>query len=77
MLLHSSDSDRYARDTMISFIENVLMETGNYKGFRYLIDQDMEKSDYGVVPGRHFTTDGDLSYDQQFANTDCTRVHYY
>jgi hypothetical protein len=53
------------------------METGNYKGFRYLIDQDMEKSDYGVVPGRHFTTDIELTSDQQFANTDCTRVQYF
>jgi hypothetical protein len=77
MLLHSSDSNQYTRDTMITFLENVLMETGNYKGFRYLIDQDMEKSDYGVVPGRHFTTDIELTIDQQFANTDCTRVQYF
>jgi hypothetical protein len=77
MLLNSSDSDRYARDTMISFIENVLMETGNYKGFRYLIEEDMEKSEYGIIPGRHFPTDVELTIDQQFANTDCTRVQYF
>ena len=77
MLLNSSDSDRYARDTMITFIENILMETGNYKGFRYLIEEDMAKSEYGIVPGRHFTTGIDLTYDQQFNDTDCTRVQYF
>jgi hypothetical protein len=77
MLLNSADCDRGARESMHVFLENVLMETGNYKGFRYLIEEDMAKSEYGIIPGRHFTTDGDLSYDQQFANTDCTRVQYF
>ena len=77
MLLHSSDSNQYTRDTMITFLENVLMETGNYKGFRYLIEEDMEKSEYGIIPGRHFPTGVELTIDQQFANTDCTRVQYF
>ena len=80
ILLNSSDSDRSARNTMILFIENVLMETGNYKGFRYLVEEDMEKSEYGIIPGRHFPTDVELTSQQlliqQFANTDCTRVQY-
>jgi hypothetical protein len=80
MLLNSSDSDQYTRDTMITFLENVLMETGNYKGFRYLIEEDMAKSEYGVIPGRYVPTGVDLTeltIDQQFANTDCTRVQYF
>ena len=82
MLLNTSDfdSDRHARNLMISFIENVLLETGNYNGYRYLTEQDMFKSEYGVIPGRYVPTGVDLSeltLDQQFANTDCTRVQYF
>jgi len=71
ILLHTMDVDKEARNTMAMFIENILIETGNYKGFKYLDQIDMLSSINGVSYGIDPTTE------DQFAVTDNTRVKYY
>ena len=71
MILHSVDSAVSERTAIALFIENVLMEHGCYKGFRYLDENDMEKSNNGMSVGIRRNTDGDM-----WENTDRSRVSY-
>ena len=71
MILHSVDSAVDERLVLGLFIEKVLMEHGCYKGFRYLDETDMEKSDNGMSVGVRRKTDGD-----KWEVTDSSRVMY-
>lgn len=71
MIINSQDDDKQGRESLIVLIESVLMETGNYKGFKYLSPFCMQHSKNGVSVG--IMPDAD----DKFANTDHTRVMYF
>jgi len=77
MLLHLPDDDKNGREQLQSLIENVLMDTGNYGGFRYLGADDMETSINGMSVGINEVNGEVLPYNERFANTDHTRVKYF
>lgn len=63
---------RAYRKGIMTLLEDVLFETGNYSGFQYLGD---DKVPTGCAPGIHWDNIGD--YEKSFANTDQTRVMYF
>lgn len=67
-LLNSPDDEVGNRIGIIYMIENILMSTGNYKGFSYLNEKDMLKSTHGTTVG---------IINGSFENTDNTRVYYF
>lgn len=71
MILHSVDAARGERTAIALFIEKVLMEHGCYKGFRYLDETDMEKSNNGMSVGIRWNATN------KWENTDSSRVMYY
>ena len=56
---------------MFQVLEDVLLDSGNYKGFRYLTEAEVPE---GFKPG--INSDSDNS-DTKFTNCDSTRIHYY
>lgn len=75
-LLNSLDNKTAARDAMGMFLESVLMETGNYNGFRYLDEKDMKLSFEGTTVGIRHGSKDDGTYCADFEGTDRTRVQY-
>lgn len=67
MLLNSSNDQKDTRESMGRMIESVLMATGNYKGFRYLTNKDMEYSDNG----------NSIGIDDTLTIIDNSRVEYF
>jgi len=57
-----------ARQALMGMLEDVLRSTGNYGGFRYLVQEELSEID---LPGIHW--DGN---NPDFVNTDGTRVRY-
>ena len=67
----STDSvDCAWRHGVMTMLENVLMSTDNYKGFRYLA---LDEVPQGRMPGIR----RDRGQEKQFDNTDNTRVRYF
>ena len=62
--------DRYWRQGVMLMVEQVLMSTDNYKGFRYLA---LDEVPQGRMPGIR----RDRGQEKQFDNTDNTRVRYF
>jgi hypothetical protein len=62
--------DRAWRQGVMTMLENVLMSTDNYKGFRYLA---LDEVPTGCTPGIR----RDRGEEKQFENTDDTRVRYF
>lgn len=68
------------RQGMMNLLENVLHETGNYRGFRYLLQDQVPA---GEKPGVNYdvSENGTMvphpDYEKRFANTDRTRVYYF
>jgi len=62
--------DRAWRQGVMTMLENVLMSTDNYKGFRYLA---LDEVPTGCIPGIR----RDRGEEKQFENTDDTRVRYF
>ena len=61
---------------VISVAEQVLSETDNYKGFRYLHQNEMEF--HNQLPGINGNSYDDiLPFEERFVNTDNTRRSYY
>jgi hypothetical protein len=50
-LLHSVDDVKEHRIGLCLFLEKLLHDTGNYKGYSYLNNHDMATSRYGRTPG--------------------------
>lgn len=73
MLKHSTCSSD-VRQGVINFLESFLHDTGNYQGFRYLLQDEVPQ---GEKPGVNYL-DGmpHPNYDLRFKDTDCTRVQY-
>lgn len=73
MLASSAADEVQFRTAYIVLLESILHETGNYKGFGYLLE--------GTCTGRPGINylDGmpHPDYDKRFENTDKTRVVYY
>lgn len=75
-LLDSKDEHVQSRIDMCNLLETILMTTGNYAGFTYLGNSEMVYSDSGATVG----INGDnsiMTYEEQFDNTDSTRVRYF
>ena len=68
--LKFSISDKEFRQGLISIAEQILMKTGNYKGYSYLTKDEIP---YGELPGIH---PQELGLDAKFDNTDHTRVRF-
>ena len=62
--------DRYWRQGVMLMVEKVLMESNNYKGFRYLALNEVPE---GAMPGIR----RDRGEEKKFDNTDNTRVRYF
>lgn len=71
-MLASSTTSPNVRLGMCTVLENVLMSTGNYKGFGYLT-ADMMPNVNGL-PGMHIDANGKVITDRE---TDDTRRYYY
>ena len=71
-LMNTTDGPhgRSERIAYISLIDRVLLDTGNYKGFRYLSEKDLRP---GWKPGIRF----DENEKPHFDDTDKTRVYYF
>ena len=65
--------DKHYRVALITLLESILHETGNYKGFRYLLEDQCPG-----LPGINYL-DGQPhpDYVERFKNTDSTRVEYF
>ena len=75
LLQHSAECYADRRTGMISVLESVLHQTGNYKGYRYLTADEIPA---GGMPGIHHGPNGDmLPYPDRFKNTDETRRSYH
>ena len=73
VLLHTPDDDINGRTAMIGFIENLLLGTKNYKGFKYLDSTMMTESANGTTVGIRNTE----IHDDRFVLTDFSRVRYF
>lgn len=80
MLLHSGDECADIRRGQACVLESILHKTGNYCGFRMLTRRDMEKSECGHSIGINDVDFAGKTYaqihEEQFKNTDRTRVCY-
>jgi len=75
--LASSTGSADQRQGIMWAIEHVLLDTGNYRGFRYLTANEVPA---GHVPGINISPiDGQHMEDHEarFTNTDRTRVSYF
>ena len=61
-LLNTADEMQLERDALMMFVFDILHETGNYKGFRYLCAKDMAESDNGKSVGIIFDENGDPNF---------------
>ena len=79
MLLNSEDNYQQGRESLTFFLERVLMDTNNYRGFSYLSVVDMNDSHYGTSVGINLTEDKQFEPDSEkrLINTDHTRVRYF
>ena len=67
----STDNAQAERGGAMMLAEILLMETHNYRGFRYLDETEVP---FGEKPGIH---SGDtLTHKEKFANTDSTRIQF-
>lgn len=71
-ILADSYCEPESRDCLIVFVDKILMDTGNYKGFRYLTKNEVP---VGQFPGIN-TPIEDLTYEERFKYTDPTRRSY-
>jgi hypothetical protein len=75
MLLNSDDKMVDGRKGVQTLIEQVLFETNNYNGFRYLSKDDMAKG-HNYKSTTVGINMGGIGNTELFQNTDMTRVRY-
>jgi hypothetical protein len=69
----SAPADINERQSAMTILEVILHETGNYKGFRYLLEDECEGH-----PGVNYLNGlPHPDYDKRFVDTDRTRVMYF
>lgn len=61
------------RESLISLCDNVLLSIDNYKGFRYLTNNELPRDE---LPGVRYNGTDILPPDERFQNTDHTRIRY-
>jgi len=63
----------------MTMTENLLMEAGAYKGFRYLTVDDIGFDMWVARPGMNTDANGEMieNIDARYTNTDSTRVQYF
>jgi hypothetical protein len=76
MLLNSAPDRGDFRQGVRAMVEKILMDADVYTGFRYLNEEEMDKSIAGGLPGIRLSEDY-LALEQYFKDTDDTRVHYF
>lgn len=81
-LLNSPDNCIDKRQAHMSMVENILMDSNNYKGFNYLTKKMMFKSELGTTIGINTYDSSEKLAEMQanntlFNGTDKTRVFYY
>lgn len=69
VLLNSEDDYVDGRLAVANMVEQVLIKTGNYKGFTQLTAKDMESSANGTTVG--------IDPNLDFSDTDFSRVRYF
>lgn len=76
MLKSSADNALAERQGIISFISDMLMETGNYHGFKFLVAEQMASN--SIRPGINYLN-GMPHPDviKRFENTDATRIEFF
>ena len=76
-LLADFSRSSIARQALMTQLEAVLHETGNYNGFTYLSADELGIPN--LSPGINTQPNGQQieDYDQRFAGTDRTRVKYF
>lgn len=62
------------RGGVMIMVEQILHDTGNYAGFRYLKSDEVPNNQ---APGVHYKDGEILPYPDRFINTDNTRVEYF
>jgi len=72
-LLNSADEKTVERRSYCAILEELLHQTGNYKGFNYLTGIDMETSEHGTTVGIVYDHDHPLTG----SVSDPTRIFYY
>jgi len=78
ILLNTGNDKTETRQAVMSMLEDILHQTGNYKGFCYLNAFDMEKSREGYSVGINYGNNGEpADMDTRFKNTDRTRVRFF
>ena len=70
--LASENSTADEREVMCTFIEGVLHDTGNYRGYRYLDTDQIE----GNGSRRHYFVSGKIDEDYEAADA-LIQKHYY
>jgi len=55
------------REIMIAFVEGILQETGNYRGFAYLPSEDYPNEVDGLGTRRHYFVSGTVDADYEAA----------
>ena len=70
--LASDKSNADEREVMCTFIEGVLHDTGNYRGYRYLDTDQIE----GNGSRRHYFVSGKIDEDYEAADA-LIQKHYY
>ena len=74
-MLARSTCSAAEREVMSMLLTDVLHETGNYHGFRYL---HVDEVPPGHNPGVRYAEDGSvLPSEERFTDTDTSRVSYY
>ena len=73
-LLSTGDQLEQWRQGQIVLMSSILMEVGQYNGYRYLNKEDMADSEYGDSVGIRDQKPGG-SWD--FSDTDSSRIQYF
>ena len=71
-LQHTPDGQKDYRQGVITVLESVLHKTGNYRGFGYLTEEDMENTTHNI-PGIRLAP----GTKDKWENTDETRIKYF
>lgn len=70
----NSEESKTMRAGATLVLEQALMKTGNYAGFRNLSNHDLPAH---ITPGIRCDENGALPYPERFENVDDTRRHYF
>lgn len=69
LILRTNEMSAAYRQGIAEVVSSILMDTDNYRGFRYLRQHEVP---VGHAPGMRESD----NYDERFADTDPTRIEY-